>query len=258
MYSLDNTVHPAPFLIAGLALLCGCGHSGTPRKPEITVAAAANLTDSFGEIATRFEAATGAHVIHSFAATGDLTRQIENAAPFDVFAAADVGHVDELVARGRITEGTRAVYARGQLALWTPPGGTAQVNSLADLDKPAVRFIAIAKPEVAPYGAAAVESLRNSHVWESVQPKVVYAESISMSKQYAATHNADASFTAYSLVLNSGGHVLLVDEKLHKPIQQAMAVVKRSPRQDLARRYEQFVLGTEGRAILERYGYGLP
>lgn len=238
--------------------MCGCGPTSSPQKPGITVAAAANLTNAFGEIAKQFEAATGVHVIHSFAATGDLTRQIENSAPFDVFAAADIRHIDELASRDLITEGTRAVYARGRLVLWTPPHAKVEVNSLGDLAKQGVRFIAIAKPGMAPYGAAAVESLRNSGLWESVKDKIVYAESISMAKQYAATHNADASFTAYSLVLNSGGHALPVDEKLHIAIEQAIAVLKRSRRQDLARRYQQFVLGSQGRAILERYGYARP
>jgi len=248
-------VRVAPFFIAGFAMLCGCGHTGSNQKQEITVAAAANLTDAFGEIAKQFEAASGIHVIHSFASTGDLTRQIENAAPFDVFAAADVRHVEELAAGGLITPGSRAVYARGRLVLWTSPDSPVQINRLEDLTKPAVRFIAIAKPETAPYGTAAVEALKKSGLWSAVQSKIVYAESINMAKQYTSTLNADACFTAYSLVLHSGGHAVFVDESLHTPIDQAMVVLKRSLKQHFALRYEKFVLGSEGRAILARFGY---
>lgn len=251
---LGNTVRGAPLLLAGFAVLCGCGRTSTHR-PEITVAAAANLTDVFGEIAREFEARSGVHVVYSFASTGDLTRQIENAAPFDVFAAADVRHVDELAARGLIAPGSRAIYGRGRLALWTPPGGQVPVKRLEDLAEPSVRFIAIAKPETAPYGAAAVEALKKSGLWSAVEKKIVYAESISMAKQYASTHNADAALTAYSLVLHDAGHAVPVDEWLHAPIEQAICVLKTSTKQELALRYEKFVLGEEGRKILSRFGY---
>ncbi len=241
-----------------LLAFSACAPKTPPSKSQITIAAAANLTEAFGEIGTAFEADSGIHVVHSFASTGDLTRQIENAAPFDVFAAADVSHVQELERKDLLTVNTRVVYARGRLAVWAAPGSALQLNTLTDLTQPAVRFIAIAKPELAPYGSAAVEVLQNAGIWEQVKPKVVYAENISMAKQYAATRNADASFTAYSLVMRSGGSVLLVDEKLHAPIDQALAVVKRSPHQDEAQQYRKFVLGDKGRTILERYGYQVP
>ena len=239
---------------ATLVLICvGC--APRPGAPGITVAAAANLTDAFQAIAGRFETSAGVHVVLSFAATGDLTRQIENAAPFDVFAAADTSHIDQLDREGLLTPGTKSIYARGRLALWTPPGGSVHIRSLQDLAGPQVRFVAIAKPEIAPYGAAAVESLRKLDLWDRVGPKVVYAENISMAKQYASTYNADASFTAYSLVIHAGGNTLLVDESLHAPIDQGMAVIRASPKQAMALKFLHFVLGAEGRKILERYGY---
>ncbi len=241
-----------------LLVLSACSPKTPPSQPQITIAAAANLTEVFGQIGTAFEADTGIHVVYSFASTGDLTRQIENAAPFDVFAAADVKHVTELERKGLLTVDTFVVYARGRLAVWAAPGSTLQLKSLTDLTQPAVRFIAIAKPELAPYGSAAIEALKNSGIWAKVEPKVVYAENISMAKQYAATRNADASFTAYSLVMKSSGSLLLVDEKLHAPLDQALAVLKRSPNQDQALQYRKFVLGDKGRTILERYGYQVP
>jgi molybdate transport system substrate-binding protein len=242
-----------------LLLLCaGCGHAPPPARTELAVAAAANLTDVFGEIARQFETRSGVRVVYSFGSTAQLARQIEQAAPFDVFAAADTEHVEQLDHAGLLVPGTRAVYARGKLALWVPPGSTLTIRRLEDVAKPEVRALAIARPEAAPYGRAAVESLQSLGIWQKVQPKIVYAENISMTKQYAATHNADAALTAYSLVFRSGGTVLLVEERLHHPIEQALAVVRRSTRQDAARQFTRFVRGADGEAILQRYGYERP
>src|SRR6202035_3657780 len=113
-----------------------------------------------------------------------LVQQIENAAPFDVFAAADTVHIDQLDRDGKILAESRTLYARGRLSLWKPRGS---LQKLEDLTSPSIRFVAIAKPEAAPYGEAAVKSLKSLGIWDKVQPKVVYANNISMAKQYAAT-----------------------------------------------------------------------
>ena len=220
--------------------------------PALTVAAAANLTDAFAQIGQTFEQQTGVHVVFSYASTAQLAQQIENAAPFDVFAAADTVHIDQLVRDGKILPESRTLYARGRLALWNPQGA---VQKLEDLTAPSIRFVAIAKPEAAPYGEAAVESLKSLGIWDKVQPKVVYATNINMAKQYAATGNADAAFTAYSLVQHESGRVMIVDEKLHGPIDQAVGIVSASARRVEAQRFVAFLTGTDGRAILERFGY---
>src|SRR5580692_3849287 len=147
------------FAIVALALLSSCRSDQPPAKPELTIAAAANLTDVFGRVGKRFEADTGIHPVFSFASTAQLTTQIENAAPFDVFAAADSQHVAELEQKGLLTAGSRAVYARGTLALWIPESSRAAVQRVQDLTLPDVRVIAIAKPELAPYGQASVDAL---------------------------------------------------------------------------------------------------
>jgi len=234
-----------------VVLACGvaCRNAG---QPDLTVAAAANLTGVFAQIGQAFTQQTSIHVVFSYASTAQLGQQIENAAPFDVFAAADTVHVDELVRDGKILPESRVVYARGRLALWDPHGS---VKKLEDLSEPSIRFVAIAKPEAAPYGEAAVESLKSLGIWDKVQPKVVYATNINMAKQYAATGNADAAFTAYSLVQHESGRVLIVDEKLHQPIDQAVGIVSGSSRKVDAKRFVAFLTGKEGRAILERFGY---
>jgi molybdate transport system substrate-binding protein len=241
----------ARWLRIGAVLACGVACRKT-EQPELTVAAAANLTDVFAQIGQAFTQQTGVRVVFSYGSTAQLAQQIENAAPFDVFAAADTVHVDQLVRVGKILPESRIVYARGRLALWNPQRS---VKKLDDLTAPSIRFVAIAKPEAAPYGEAAVESLKSLGIWDKVQPKVIYATNINMAKQYAATGNADASFTAYSLVQHESGGVIIVDEKLHQPIDQAVGIVSASSRIADGRRFVSFLTGTEGRAILERFGY---
>jgi len=241
-----------------LAILSGCRSHQPAAKPELTIAAAANLTDVFSRLGPRFEADTGIHPIFSFASTAQLTRQIENGAPFDVFAAADSEHVAGLEQKGLLTAGSRAVYARGVLALWIPQSSQAGVQRIQDLTQPGVRVIAIAKPELAPYGQASVDSLQKLGIWEQVKPKVVYAENISMAKQYGQSKNADAVFTAYSLVLHETGKILQVDEALHKPIEQELGIVAKSNRQETAKKFVAFLLTGTGKTILLSYGYQSP
>jgi molybdate transport system substrate-binding protein len=246
--------------IAALAALVGatpaCRHQQS--KPVITVAAAANLTEVFDEIGPRFEAQTGIHPVFSFGSTAQLSRQIESSAPFDVFAAADSGHVAELDRKGLLAPGSRAIYARGVLALWLPEGVNAPVQRVEDLGSPGVRVVAIAKPDLAPYGHAAVDTLQRLGIWEQVKPKVVYAENISMAKQYGKSKNADAVFTAYSLVLHESGKTIRVDERLHQPLDQELGIVAKSDHQDWAGKFASFLLRGDGKSILISYGYNVP
>jgi molybdate transport system substrate-binding protein len=250
-------------LLAITVALSNCKRAADDgRQPgaasEINVAAAANLTDAFNELGQKFTGRTGVRVVYSFGATTDLARQIENGAPFDAFAAADVSHVDGLVAKNLLVADTRAVYARGRLVLWRPADGKAQLNSLEDLAGAQVTKIAVAKPELAPYGQAAVEALRASNLWERVEPKIVYAENVAQTKQFASSGNADAAFIPRSLVKAGEGQSIDVDARLHQPIDQAIAVARASSKQDAARKFVAFVLSAEGQALLERYGYEKP
>lgn len=224
-------------------------------SPEIIVAAAANLTDAFPELSRRFTAQTGIRVVLSFGGTADLAKQIENGAPFDVFAAADVAHVDALEQKGLLTSGTRALYARGSLVVWVPAGSMINVERLEDLTNKDIERIAIAKPDIAPYGQAAVETLRSVKLWEQLAPKVVYGMNVSQVKQFVSSGNAEVGFLPRSMIKPGEGKYIAVDEQLHHPIDQALAVVRTSAKQDAARRFVEFVLGPEGQALLEDYGY---
>ncbi len=241
--------------VVAVALVAVAGVYGQPAKREVTVAAAANLSEVFQQIGPQFEAATGIHPVFSFASTAQLALQIENGAPFDVYAAADVEHVEQLEKKGLLVPNSRAVYATGILALWFPPGGAAGIDRPEDLVQPGVKVIALAKPELAPYGLAARESLQKLGIWSKLEPRIVYADNISMAKQYGASGNADAVFTAYSLVLKEKGKVIQVSEQLHSPINQALGIVAASKKQDIARAFADFLLTGKGREILASSGY---
>jgi molybdate transport system substrate-binding protein len=239
-------------IVAFWATACQLAFSA---PPEITIAAAANLTEVAQTLGSEFEAQTKIHPVFSMGSTAQLTSQIESSAPFDVFLAADAEHVDKLDHEGLLKPGSSAVYVVGVLALWIPPGSHAQVSKLEDLKGSDVKVIALANPKLAPYGAASVEALQHAGIWDTVKDKIVYAENINMAKEYGTSKNADAVFTAYSLLLKEPGKVIQVDEALHQPIVQKLGIVARSQHIEDAQKFTRFVLGDPGRAILMRYGY---
>jgi molybdate transport system substrate-binding protein len=163
-----------------------------------------------------------------------------------------VDHVDQLVKKGVVVAGSKAVYATGILAVWFPG---AKAGSLDDLVQPSVKVIALAKPELAPYGLAARQTLQKLGIWSKVEAKVVYADNISMAKQYGSSGNADAVFTAYSLVMKDGGKVIQVSDSLHAPIDQAIGIVAASKNQAAAKEFTRFLLAGKGRGILSSSGY---
>lgn len=247
--------------IACLATICltfsGCNRSPAPDGKSVMVAAAANLTGVMDEIAREFDKQTGIRVIFSYGSTAQLAQQIEHGGPFDVFAAADTEHVDALVEKGKLRRESRAIYARGQLALWCPDKAL-RVARIEDIIRPDIRFVAVAQPDLAPYGRATVEALKAAGIWDAVQPKITYANSISMAKQYVSSGNASVAFTALSLVLNEHGTVLKVGPQLYRPIEQALAITAATERVEASKRFANFVLGARGRALLSGNGYLLP
>jgi molybdate transport system substrate-binding protein len=234
------------------------GSTSQQASQELTVAAAANLTDAFAEIGARFTSKTGIRVVFSFGATAELAKQIENGAPFDVFAAADTEHVNALDRAGLLTPDMRAVYARGRLVLWLPSGSPLKVERIEDITAKQFDRIAIAKPDVAPYGQAAVESLQKLGIWNQIEPRVIYAQNVSQARQYAATGNAEVAFIPLALVKPGDGTYIEIEENLHRPINQALGVIKSSAKQAAARQFVSFVLSLEGQQLLTTKGYSTP
>ena len=189
-------------------------------------------------------------------ATAQLAQQIENGAPFDVFLSADVEHVDRLIKGNFVLADSRTIYARGQLVVWTPR--RQDIRSLNDLTKSDVRAIGVAKPELAPYGEAAVAALKDAGLWDKLEKKMVYAPSIAVAKQFADTGNTEASFTALALTVGQPGSQFTVDEKLHEPIDQALGIVAASKEPKRARAFVTFLASPAAREILKRFGYIQP
>jgi molybdate transport system substrate-binding protein len=247
------------FLFAAI-FLTGCTSRPTAvsKTPEITVAAAANLTDAFDELARQFTAETGIKVIYNFGSTAELARQVENGAPFDAIAAADVDHIDSLDKKGLLVPGSRMLYARGRLVLWIPASSKVSISRLEEISRPEINRIAIAKPDVAPYGRATLEALKSLGLWSAIEPKVVYGQNVSQTRQFASTGNAEAAFIPMSLVKTGEGHYIEVPQDLYQPIEQALGIVRASPNQESARTFVNYVTGEKGQVLLSKYGYLRP
>jgi molybdate transport system substrate-binding protein len=242
-------------LLLSAALLGGC-KSPAPVTAPVQVAAAADLTVAFEEMGKLFEARTGQKVTFSFGASGALAKQLGQGAPFDVFAAANAAFVDSAVSAGACDGASKALYARGHVVLWTKHGGV-KLASLSDLKQDAVKHIAIANPEHAPYGKAAKEALESAGLWSELSSKIVQAENVRQALQFAQTGNADAAIVALSLVIkDETGNRLAIDPRLHRPIEQTLVVCKRGKNADGGRRFAELVASADGRALLAGYGFG--
>ncbi len=182
-----------------------------------------------------------------------LARQIEQGAPFDVFLSANQKFVDDLDAAGRLTPGTKRLYAYGRLGLWSKSG---TVKNLSGLRGARVLHLALPNPAHAPYGVAARQALENQGLWKPLEPKVVYAENVRQAFEYAESGNADAVITAWTLLHNRGG--ILLPDAWHQPIGQAGAAVAGSRDPAGAKRFLDFLGSAEGRKLLEEHGLTPP
>jgi molybdate transport system substrate-binding protein len=242
-------------LALGLVLAAGSPARAQSPSPAITVYAASDLDMAFREIKPLFEKATGARVTLVMGSTGNLAKQIEHGAPADVFFAANESFIDDLLAAGAVIPQTRALYAQGRLVLATPTASAVTVRELAELLKPEVRRVAIANPAHAPYGRAAQEALESVGVWERVKAKLVYGENIRHTLQFIETGAVEAGIVALSVAGVPAVRYVPIDPKLHKPLNQVAAVIKRSARPELGLAFIQFLNGPEGRPIMKRYGF---
>jgi molybdate transport system substrate-binding protein len=243
------------FVCLVLGLSGACRKSAAPSDAELHVAAASDLIPAFEEIGKEFEKTSGTKVVFSFGSTGLLTRQIENGAPMDLFAAASIDFIDQLEQKGLIVSDTKAVYARGRITLWTTQDSKLKIEKINDLTNPDVKRIAIANPDHAPYGMAARDAMQTAGIWDAVKSKLVYGDNIRQTLQFAETGNVDVAIVALSLSKESKGRWVLVPQELHKPINQGLAVIKSTQNETSARKFAAFVTGPQGRAILAKYGF---
>jgi molybdate transport system substrate-binding protein len=228
------------------------------QAQTVKVAAAANLRFVFEEIKTNYlKANPGSDVAVNFGSTGALFQQIVNGADFNVFMAADDVVPVKLKAQGLVS-GEVKTYAFGKLVLWSNSVDVSK--GLEILTDASVKRIAIAKPDLAPYGDRAVECLKSAGLFEKVKDKIVYADNISQTAQFAQTGNAEVGFLAYSLTLTTEmkGSTFVIDAKSYKPVAQAMSLVKGWKANPEATKFMKYVLGSECKPIFEKYGYQVP
>jgi molybdate transport system substrate-binding protein len=243
-------------LILLVLLLVGCGPRSAAQG-EILVAAASDLAGAMPELAAAFEARSGLRVVATLGSSGQLAQQTLQGAPVDVFLSADEGWVDRLEESGRLEAGTRAVYAYGVLVLLagrvTEPPATLQ-----QLVDPTYSRVALANPEHAPYGVAARQALESAGLYAVLADRLILAENVRQTVQFAETRSVDVSMAALSLMDSTRHRWNVVPMELHQPLAQTAAVVAGRPQTVASRAFVDFLLGDEGREILARYRFVLP
>ena len=243
-------------VLAALGLaLAACGTKASSAT-EIKVAAASDLARAFEEVGKAFHEETGIRATFNFKSTGLLAKQIEEGAPFDLFAAANIQFVDDVIAAGACDGATKALYARGRIVAYSRGEAPASLEELTD---PKYKKIGIANPEHAPYGMAARQALVKLGLWDRLESKLALGENVQVPMQWAKTGDVDVAIVALSLaVVADGGTSLPIDPSLHEPLDQALVVCGKGPAADSARKFAAFVSSPAGREIMNRYGFLLP
>ncbi len=244
-------------IVLALAMIvAGC--SSKPSGRTVRVAAASDLAKAFEEIAKEFEAKTKIKPIIDFGSSGLLAKQIEQGAPYFLYAAANKVFSEQVVKAGRCDGASAKLYARGRIVVWTPTGVAAPVK-LADLTDERFQRIAIANPDHAPYGVAAQQALQKTGVWAELENRIKLGPDVQTTMLYARRGEVDAAIVALSLaVVTDGGSFLKIEADLHEPLDQQMVVCGNGEEADAARQLANFISSREGREIMTRYGFLLP
>ncbi|MCV2216813.1 molybdate ABC transporter substrate-binding protein [Thauera sp. Sel9] len=241
-------------LFAGL-FLCAPLHAA-----DVSVAVAANFTAPMQKIAEAFEKDTGHKLVLSFGSTGKFYAQIKNGAPFEVLFAADDETPARLEREGASVEGTRFTYAIGKLVLWSKQPGLVDDQGEI-LRKGTFERLAIADPKLAPYGAAAMQTLTRLGLADSLAGKFVQGENIGQTYQFAATQNAQLGFVALSQVYADGriteGSAWIVPGELYEPIRQDALILAKGKDKPAAAELLNYLRGETATNIIRAYGYEL-
>jgi molybdate transport system substrate-binding protein len=231
------------------------------RGDEALVAVAANFADAIQELKPAFEKASGHKLQPTTGSTGKLYAQIKEGAPFHVLLSADAKTPERLESEKAGVAGSRFTYAVGKLTLWSSDPGRIGADGAAALKANDVRHIAIANPDLAPYGVAARETLQSLGLWDSLKPRIVMGQNIGQTHSMVATGNAQLGFIALSAVLGpregeKGGR-WDVPQNLFTPIRQDAVLLNAGSKNDAAIAFLKFLRTPEARAVIERYGYGI-
>jgi molybdate transport system substrate-binding protein len=241
-----------------LSALCALLASAAALADEVQVAVAANFTAPMKLIAADFEKDTGHKALLTFGATGKFYAQISNGAPFEVFLAADDETPAKLEKEGKALNGSRFTYATGKLVLWSAQPGVVDAQGEV-LKKGDFKKIAIAAPKLAPYGAAAVETMTKLGLQAALEPKLVQGESIGQAFSFVFTGNAELGFIALSQVYEGGklksGSAWIVPESLHSPIRQDAVLLAKAKDNKAAVQLMAFLKTDKARAVIRSFGY---
>ena len=249
-----------PALILRISLLSAALVPAVPAyADQVQAAVAANFIPPFREIAEAFEKATGHQVQTSAGSSGKFYAQIKNGAPFEVFFSADDERPKRLEEEGFGVQGQRFTYAIGRLVLWSPDPKL--VYGEDTLRKGEFKHLAMANPQTAPYGAAAMQAMLKLGVWESLQPRLVQGENLGQTSGFIESGNAQLGFLALSQVmdpkLKGKGSRWDVPTSLHDPIRQDALLLTNGQRNAAAKALMEFMHGAQAQNIIQRYGYDL-
>jgi molybdate transport system substrate-binding protein len=227
---------------------------------EITVAAAADLQFAMQDVAARFQKETGKTVKLIYGSSGNFFQQIQNGAPFDIFFSANLDYPKKLDAAGLTEPGTYYQYARGKIVIWVRNESKLDLTSgMKALLDPSIKKIAVANPQHAPYGHAAVAAMQNQNVYEKVKDKFVLGENISQTASFVVSGSADVGIVALSLALSPNmkdkGRYVEVPADEYPPIEQACVVLASSKNKQTARQFLSFVKTAAIADVLKTYGF---
>jgi molybdate transport system substrate-binding protein len=243
-------------LLGGLATVHG-------QNSGLTIAAASDLQTVFPHLVSGFERATGMKATVAFGSSGNFFAQIQNGAPYDLYFSADIDYPRRLADSGHAEAKTLYEYATGRIVLWTRKDSGIDIRrGLTVLRDARVRRIAIANPNVAPYGRAAVAALRSEKLYEAVQGKLVQGDNIAQTAQLADSGNAEVAIIAHSLAvgaaLSSSGSFAEIPASAHPPIEQGAIVVTPSKNRAAAERFVTYLKSAEAQTTLRKYGFISP
>ena len=231
---------------------------------ELTVAAAADLSSVLREIAANYEKKTGITVKLSFGASGALTQQIQNGAPFDIFFSADMDYPRQLVTAGEADPASLYEYAVGTLVLWVPADSPLDLKGkgMSVVLDPSVKKIAIAKPQHAPYGRAAVAALKHAALYDRVSARLVLGENISQAAQFAESGNAQVGFVALAHAvapsMQGKGRFWEVPADFYPALAQGAVVISQSPHKKEAADFLEYMKTKETADLFRKYGFTIP
>ncbi|HXJ12504.1 MAG TPA: molybdate ABC transporter substrate-binding protein [Candidatus Limnocylindrales bacterium] len=246
------------FCLLFTLLFSACTHAQSLR-----VAAASDLQFAFPDLAAQFEKQSGVKLAATYGSSGNFVAQIQNGAPFDLFLSADDAQPRTLVKAGFADAESLVIYAQGYLVIWLPPDSPLDLTArgFRTLLDPRIQKIAIANPEHAPYGRAAVFAMREAGLYEQLKSKLVLGENISQAAQFVQSGSAQAGLIARSLALSpamKSGKRYELSGWHFPPLWQAAVVLKSSTNKDAAKAFLEFLKTPEARAIFERFGYSAP